>query len=67
MQHCQKGMFGIINPPKSNVSNDLTNQATQTVEFDPTGTADVSQVKPTSGCSSVDCWVSDWTASVSFQ
>ncbi|ORX33856.1 hypothetical protein BD324DRAFT_206135 [Kockovaella imperatae] len=60
-KHCASGVFGVVNPPTTNVTNDLTNMATATLTETapaPGGTAG----SGSAGCqgNSMDCWIERW-------
>jgi len=63
-KHCASGMFGLINPPVSNVSNDLTDQATKTSAPIQKSTAGLGG-GATCQDSSMGCWIDKWAGGVS--
>ena len=63
-------MFGVVNPPSTNVSNALTEGATATIEASQTESAPApggTAGSGAAGCTGNDmgCWVQRWMASVS--
>jgi len=57
-------MFGLINPPVSNVSNDLTDKATKTsapIEQSTAGNGGGAQCMD----DSMSCWIDKWAGGVS--
>ncbi|ORY30000.1 hypothetical protein BCR39DRAFT_598534 [Naematelia encephala] len=58
--HCLMGMFGIVNPPSTNVTNNLTQLTSSTVSAPaPQGTGELGGVGQCKD-NSVDCWVQQW-------
>ncbi|KAK1925159.1 hypothetical protein DB88DRAFT_510201 [Papiliotrema laurentii] len=57
--HCSKGMFGLINPPMSNVSNELTDEATKTSPPVGKSTAGNGGGSQCVG-DSMACWIDRW-------
>lgn len=61
-QHCMNGMFGVVNPPTTNVTTDLTQAATRTLPAE-VGSSTAGAGSNRCNGDRMDCWVATWSRS----